>query len=407
LKKVLYLSYDGLTDPLGQSQILPYITGLSKEGYSFAIISFEKKDRFQKQKEQISKICRENGIQWLPLNYTKKPPVLSTLKDIRQLRKQAYKLVKENKIDIVHCRSYITALVGLWLKKKWGVKMVFDMRGFWADERIDGGIWSLSNPFYRIIYRFFKKKELQFFKEADHTISLTYDAKKEIESWPALKDSHAPIEVIPCCVDLQLFDPSKTEQKKKEEIKNALGILPGQKIVGYIGSIGTWYMLNEMLDFIKIYLQRNPSAIFLLVTKDEKEPILNAAATKGISTSIKIVEGNREEVPAYIACSDFSLFFIKPAYSKRASSPTKQGEIMAMGIPLICNDKVGDSSEVVRKYESGFVVNGFSESFYNETIERLEVARFDPVKIRQGAEDFYSLETGVQRYVNVYKRLFS
>ena len=41
-KNILYLSYDGMTDPLGQSQVLPYLIGLTKEGFTFHIISFEK-----------------------------------------------------------------------------------------------------------------------------------------------------------------------------------------------------------------------------------------------------------------------------------------------------------------------------------------------------------------------------
>ena len=39
--KVLYIMYDGLTDPLGQSQVLSYLKHLSKD-YSFDVIGYEK-----------------------------------------------------------------------------------------------------------------------------------------------------------------------------------------------------------------------------------------------------------------------------------------------------------------------------------------------------------------------------
>ena len=39
-----------MTDPLGQSQVLPYLIGLTKEGYQFTILSFEKKERFINKK---------------------------------------------------------------------------------------------------------------------------------------------------------------------------------------------------------------------------------------------------------------------------------------------------------------------------------------------------------------------
>ena len=63
MTKVLYLSYDGITDPLGQSQILPYLKGLSQKGYFFYLVGFEKKDAYKKQKEGI-----ENEIRVLIFN---------------------------------------------------------------------------------------------------------------------------------------------------------------------------------------------------------------------------------------------------------------------------------------------------------------------------------------------------
>ena len=64
-KNVLYLSYDGMTDPLGQSQVLPYIIGLSKKGYKFHLVSFEKPNRLRKieksLKESVVKM-KLNGI---------------------------------------------------------------------------------------------------------------------------------------------------------------------------------------------------------------------------------------------------------------------------------------------------------------------------------------------------------
>ena len=40
--RVLYLSHTGLTEPLGRSQVLPYVLGLARRGWDFTILSFEK-----------------------------------------------------------------------------------------------------------------------------------------------------------------------------------------------------------------------------------------------------------------------------------------------------------------------------------------------------------------------------
>jgi hypothetical protein len=68
--KVLYISYDGMTDPLGQSQVLPYLIGLTRYGYEFTILSFEKKDRWAANHSVIEKITNDNGIKWEPLSFT-------------------------------------------------------------------------------------------------------------------------------------------------------------------------------------------------------------------------------------------------------------------------------------------------------------------------------------------------
>ena len=82
----LYLSYDGLTDPLGQSQVLPYIIGLKQNvKCSFIIISFEKENNFKINKKIIENILKANSISWIPLKYTKRPPIFSTIWDIYKL----------------------------------------------------------------------------------------------------------------------------------------------------------------------------------------------------------------------------------------------------------------------------------------------------------------------------------
>ena len=101
----------------------------------------------------IQKIVSDHNIIWIPLNYTKYPPVLSTMLDINKLIRKARALHKTEQFNIVHCRSYISAFAGFMLKKKNKTKFIFDIRGFWADERVDGKLWNLKNPLYKLIYK--------------------------------------------------------------------------------------------------------------------------------------------------------------------------------------------------------------------------------------------------------------
>src|SRR6185503_898214 len=358
MKKILYISYDGMTDPLGQSQVLPYLLGLSKYGYRFTILSFEKKDRFSRLKDEIEKICAESGIEWVPLSFTKNPPKLAKLYDALRMRSKALSLHRKHKFDMVHCRSYPSADVGLLLKRKKGIKFFFDMRGFWADEKKDGGSWNQNSFLFRQVYKYYKKKEAQFIREADHIISLTEAGKKEMMNWSSYS-SEIPISVIPCCADMNHFSLTTSEDKLKG--RQVLGLPENNLIISYLGSVGTWYMLEEMLELFSVIKKAYPGAKFLFITHSSPDLIYSKLDKyKLAKDDIHLVEASRQEVPVFTKASDIKISFIRAVYSKLSSSPTKLGEVLSMGIPGIVNNGVGDVGPIVMKSEGGIVINEFT-----------------------------------------------
>ena len=399
-KKVVFLSYDGITDPLGQSQILPYLFGLAdSKNYKITIVSFEKTKNHFHNKELILNKLEKYNVEWIPLKYTKRPPIFSTIWDIYKLRKSVNKL-KNKGLDLIHCRSYITTLVALGVKKTHNIPFIFDMRGFYADERVDGKIWSLNNFIFKYIYKYFKSKEKEFLQYSDYTISLTINGKKEIESWNLPNQSK--IKVIPCCTDETLF-----QVKNIKKIKSELGFNKDDFIISYVGSIGTWYMLDEMLDFFKCLQIKKTNAKFFFITKDNPQLILEKVKSKKIDTNyIKIQPSSREMMPSYIGVSDFSIFFILPVFSKKASSPTKMGEIMNLGIPIICNSGVGDVDEIMEKSMPELLVKEFSNNEYDRVID-LITNNYKPNQktLIETSHSYYSLEKGVEKYKEVYKEI--
>lgn len=404
MSTVLYLSYDGMTDPLGRSQVLPYLIGLSKLGLEFHLISFEKREAYAKHADTVRSLTQSNGIHWHPLTYTRTPPVISTIWDKLRMERLASKIIREHKVKAVHCRSYISGLVGMKLQRSFGIRFIFDIRGFWADERVEGGLWNLANPIYNTVYKFFKNQEKSMFAAADVIVSLTSRGADIIH-----KDFNVPesnIHVIPCCADLDHFDHHSLNSYTVQKIKATSGIKDHQPVLGYLGAIGTWYMLDEMLEFFKRLLVRYPEAYFLFITTEQQETILKAAARIGVpSANLGVMAATREDVPTAISLFDVSLFFIRPTYSKSASSPTKQGELMGMGKPIICNAGIGDTDEVIRKYHCGDVIDLNDELSMDKAVAAFEQTRKLPAdQIRRGAEDFYSLQKGIEKYSTIYRK---
>lgn len=405
VKKVLYITYDGLTDPLGQSQILPYLKGLSQHGYRFTILSFEKKDRFQKEKAVIEQLTGGSDIEWVPLSFTTFPPLVSKFYDAVRMKNKAVDLHRKIGFDMVHCRSYVAADAGLYLKKKFGVKFFFDMRGFWADEKKDG-TWNVKNPIFNRVYKYYKSKEAEYLQHADYIICLTEAGKKEMSTWSSFSN-HIPFKVIPCCADMEHF--SLTDAVQKKTARERLQIRNSELVLSYLGSVGTWYMLDEMLLFFKTVKRKYPEAKFLFITHTPRQLIDQRISGLGLkATDFIITQASRKDVPVLMKASDINISFIKPVYSKISSSPTKLGEVLSMGIPVIVNSGVGDVEQTVKNANAGYVLHHFKEGDFEKAVEAIpQLLQKSPAAIRQAAEPIYSLEKGIQSYLSCYRQILS
>ena len=405
-KNILFISYDGMTDPLGQSQVIPYLQGLSKAGYKIFLLSCEKKEAWLQNKDAISNILQAAGIEWVPLNYTKKPPVFSTLIDIFKLKKAARKIHQKNKLDMVHTRPGVPALVGLWMKKSMGIKFLNDIREFYADSRVEGGMWNTKQPMYASIYNYFKKKEAEAVTQSDGIVCLTYAAENIIKEWKGY-NPEVPLEVIPCSADMDLFNPAAINTVEKISLQSTLQISDSDFVISYLGSIGGWYLTDEMMQFCKILIDKIPSAKLLFISPHRHDDIKLLANKYGIpANKIIIKKADRKQVPLLLSLSRYSVFFIKPCYSKQSSSPTKHGEIMAMGIPLITNSGVGDVQAIVEKYQSGIVIESFTNQEFEAAANKVAgKITYNSESIRNGAKDFYALDNAILKYISIYNRI--
>ncbi|MBO7146062.1 MAG: glycosyltransferase [Salinivirgaceae bacterium] len=404
--QILYISYDGMTDSLGRSQVLPYLCALTEKGWRITLISAEKPEVFAQGESEVRGIVDAAGIDWQPMSYTKRPPIISTLLDILTIKRMAFKLTRQKDFGIVHCRSYIAAFVGLALKNKFGCRFVFDMRGFYADERVDGNIWNTKKLIYRLVYNFFKRKEKDFMSGCDAIVSLTNAAKSEILQWNLPNVTAEKITVIPCCADVNHFDYRTHNQQDIELWRQKLGIDKNAFVLSYLGSVGTWYMLPEMMDFFAELLAVRPDAVFLLITRDNKQLILEEAARHGIGVDHIIVQpATRNEVPQLAMLSSASLFFIKPVWSKKASSPTKLAELMALGIACVTNKGVGDVDGIIENNPLGVLVNGWTRNDYAEAIRKMLELPADREASRRLACEMFSLDKGAAAYDSIYKTI--
>ena len=404
MSNILFLSTDGLTDQLGQSQILPYLLGLNKKGHAIAIISFEKPSR-NAEVDLLRHHLRTQGICWYPLSYHNKPPVFSTVLDLASMYRLSRRIVKKNNIQIIHCRSYLTALIGMRLKVRLRTKFLFDTRGFWIDERMEGKIWNPANPIYATIIRWLRNQEKRLYKQADAVVMLTEASRRYLRNHAALNPVTHLLHVIPCCTDADLFSPEKIVDANRVNMINQLGIDQDDMIVLYHGSLGTWYKSDELVDFFVVLHEKFPAARLLVVTHDATASLRMKWNTTGFPASKLITVGAlRSEIPTILSLAHLAVFFIKPSFSKMASSPTKLGELCLMRIPFITNSGVGDGDELIIQSSNGMIVHEFSQQAYQAIVNKIN-SRFLSGEPEKVLEKYFSLESGVEKYHSLYLTL--
>lgn len=390
---VLYITYTGVLEPLGQSQVLAYQERLSIERPVF-LVSFERVDDWCKVEERDAVAARMTaaGIHWRPLRYHKRLSVVSTAWDILRGTVTSLRLMRQHKLGIVHARSYVASVMALVIKRWTGAKFVFDMRGFWADERVEGGLWPRNGRMYRVAKWF----ERRFLLNADHVVSLTHAAVREMEKFDYLKGRMPPLTVIPTCADLDRFRPASVPDS---------GF-----VVGYVGSAGTWYMFDEVIAAFNCLRQLRKDSRLLIINRNEHGYIRERLDRGGVPTElVELRSATHAEVPAEMARMHAGIFFIKPVFSKQASAPTKLGEFLGCGIPCLSNSGVGDMAEILEGARVGVAVDGFDGNTLSIALKRLIALVEDPL-VRERcvatANAHFSLEEGVSGYRKVYTSMF-
>ncbi len=390
--RVLYITYDGIMDPVSRSQALPYIEGLSKAGNSFTLLSFEKRE-----KKLYDDRLKRSGVKWIPLRYHKKPVIPATALDVLAGVVKGLRLIRSDNIEAVHARGYVPMLIASILKKISKVKIIFDMRGFWADEKVDAGAWKKDGALYRIV----KKMESVFLAYADQIIVLTDTAKRYLlEKAPA----KAPITVIPCCVDPELF------KRPAGETAPPSGDIPDNFKILYAGSLGSFYNLDKILDFFIFMKMKNSSAFLRIVSGYPKESLDAACAACNIKNTWYSLESlDYRDMPAAFCESDLSVIFYNRPLSGKGCSPIKLSESLACGTPVVINSGIGDCDNIVESNNVGVVIKDFSQEEYTRAYEKMRelMSQKESTALRcaEVAKKIFSLASGVKAYQNIYERL--
>ena len=390
---VLYLSYNGIGEPLVESQVLAYLRKLVATGLRFTLLTFERQPIEAEREAALRAALAADGIRWHWLRSRAGWGPLSSLLDLRRGLAAVHALHARHGFRLVHARSFLPALIAHRFKRRSGVPYLNDLRGFWVDEKVYRGRLRGDGAVYRIA----KRLEAQVLRDSDYLVSLSERGARELGRFPAWRGGALPpLATIPTCVDLERFRPAGAKA-------------PPRPLFGYVGSLSEEYLPDEVVAWFAAARRRFPDSRLELVTRSAQAPLRAALARHGVlEDCVRLQALPPAQVPERIQHFDAALSFIRPHFAKLASCPTKVGEYLACGVPVIGNRGIGDLDVLLGDGGAGCVLADFAPEARAQSFDHLQRLWQDPAlaaRCRALAERHFSLAEGCARYASAYARL--
>jgi len=339
-----------------------------------------------------------DGIVWHPIAYHHRPLLLAKLLDGMSAVWAGWRLLRSERIDLLHARSEFPAVIAGVLARLSGLPMLYEHDASISEERVDSGVWRRGG----LVYRVTRAVERWLPARAQEMIVLSQRYAQRLRD----DGVGVPIAVLPCSTDTEIF---QRDQAVRLDVRHAHG-WEGRLVAVYSGSSGGWYQLEEMAQFFARLHAVMPATHWLCLINDDPAAMRRLAARHGIPADALTVRSvPAAEVPRWLSAADVGLAFIRAGTSKYASSPNKVAEYLACGLPVIMTPGVGDTEQLLDVPEAGHVLAGSGVSAYDRAIAWLqEVLPQLPQAAdvcRRIAVERLSLEGSIEAYRAIYARL--
>ncbi len=385
--RVLYICYDGILNDLGQTQVLPYIFGLNKNGYKFIIFSFERSDRKKEEFSAQEKILKDKDIKWyhLPFYPGKSHRLLRLIFGILKL----HFIFKKNQIKLVHLRSINSGTILLLSRIK--CKYIYDIRSF-AGQLEDYGLIRKSSRLGRL-FSFFEKILIN---NASGIVVLDKSGSSYIKNNFSL---NTPYKIIPTATEIKKY---KIIDFKKHSNKKTIKFV-------LLGGADFPYLPKKALEFAKFLLSNNINCSL---------DIINQRHHKVIAEVIKETDFPRDKVKVFplkpnqvfqtLPKYDCGLVFIETGKWIKMSSPTKIGEYLAAGLHIVglegieVLDRLSKETNCVDILPRNLKKQKYNINSITKIVEKIKnIKRIDnSIEI---AKKYYSLEKALKKYLELYE----
>ena len=273
-------------------------------------------------------------------------PGLRELGLMRALEHRLEEIALEIKPDLLHAHSpVLNALPALWVGRRLGIPVVYEVRAFWEDAAVDHG----THSEWGMRYRMTRALETWALRRVDHIFTICEGLRKDILRRGIRSDD---VTTIPNAVDLQSFglggEPDPLLRQQLE--------LPDGPVLGFVGSFYAYEGLELLISALPQIAESVPSVGVLLVGGGPEEARLRAQAAI-LPSGCKVTFTGRvshRDVARYYDLIDVLVY---PRHSMRLTelvTPLKPLEAMAQGKLVVASD-VGGHRELIAHERTGIL----------------------------------------------------
>lgn len=406
LGEILYLTQDGLLEPLVHSQVVRVIERLAILGWRYRIVSLEKvKDLADETRvRQLRARLAAAGVSWEFARFDWSQSASAAAHNLGYLTQRAVELARAGQLRGLHARAYVPAVAALAAWNATRLPWIFDARSYWIDERLEEGRW-FTTPFKLGVAR---GLEHQLFTTASAVVTLTEIQAREVETRFKPLGSR-PVRCITTLADYDDFVRKPTDSLAKVP-PELVARLSGQRVVAVIGSINRSYLVDETLDLARRILLASP-VTHLLVLSGQLEEYRKRLAAIGVPMDrVTIVRAEHDAMPEWLSLVEWCLLLLQPnSVAKRASMPTKLGELFASGVRPIqfgCNSEV---SAWVDRAGSGIVLFDVLSETLDAVAHRVATEsrpHDELLEARARTQAHFGLKAGIQSYDRLLRAAF-
>ncbi|MSP56760.1 MAG: hypothetical protein EXR69_14335 [Myxococcales bacterium] len=413
MSRVLFVSANGILEPLGHSQIVRVVEALSRRGLKYDILSQER-DADLTRTEHVQRLEAQlalAGVRWYRCRYEPGGPKAAA-RNTWVLTKATLERTRSGEYELVHARAFLAGVPARIARLATGVPYLYDARAYWLDEKLDDGRWfpaGQGSPAERLARRI----ERQVFADAAGIVTLTELQAQDIRAGTLGPPGGRPLACIPTCADFDMFalPGARTAGARPEWTHVPISVrerLQGGPVIGFIGSINRSYFSEESASLAARLLRRWPNAMILATSPQVKE--YHELFARHDIPPDRAVVGRVEHwaMPEWLSLVSWGMLLIDPTPAKRASVPTKLAEFFAAGVRPIqygCNSEI---SEWVARAGTGVVLEGVDARTLDDAADRIAATPDEAGALERGrsiAEPHFSLASGVERYARILKAL--